>query len=605
MKNIRFFGIATAFCLALFFLNLSFSSGQDVSVKSLEEVSNPESSEPLSIKVSVDEVTIDVVVLDKKGNPRTDLTAADFEVLQDGKKQKIASCVYIDSKPDAVSQTDKKGINNLQLLPTVMLKKEDVRRTILFVVDDYGMQIGDGYYMKMALRGFVERQMQAGDLVAILRTDYGNRALNLFLSDKREALAHINAMPTTTAPKLGGIGITGVGEGMFEHFQVMRAEKLISSFNYGLKALKNMPGRKFLTMLTPMSLGVPSLKYNNGLFVYHDAYDDLADIALRNGVVVNILDSGGLRNFEHLPGADASIWVGSNPLRSLIQEEAAIKLQNWRRDKFVIPSPLPEKTGGVSILQSNFFLTGLGTEVDSLMKGYYLITYAPPPDTFDTRDGKEKYHRLKVNVKRGGSVVHTRDGFFNRLESETDDDVPQSPLFAAIHSPFKATDITVNMAAGYVKDAEAGYLVRSWIHLDPVDMKIIETENGVGRIDLEAVCVTSDIHGNIQDSKRAEITLSNIGIDWVKKHGVRFSMLLPVKKPGSYYVRISIQDKESGKVGSAYQFLEIPDLEKKGPGLSTIFMLTSADDLQWMNMDVKKEIGKGVFFPSEFSNFFY
>jgi hypothetical protein len=84
---------------------------------------------------------------------------------------------------------------------------------------------------------------------------------------------------------------------------------------------------------------------------------------------------------------------------------------------------------------------------------------------------------------------------------------------------------------------------------------------------------------------------------WIQKHGIRFNLLLPVKKPGSYYVRISVQDAESKKAGSAYQFVEIPDLGKKGLALSNMFMLTSADDINWMNSDVTKEITEGVFSP--------
>jgi len=94
-----------------------------------------------------------------------------------------------------------------------------------------------------------------------------------------------------------------------------------------------------------------------------------------------------------------------------------------------------------------------------------------------------------------------------------------------------------------------------------------------------------------------EFTLSKTSVDWVRKHGLRFSMLLPVKKPGSYYVRVSIQDTASGKVGSAYQFLEIQDTGKKGLALSNMFMITSEDDLEWMRSDAVKGNSEGVFFP--------
>ena len=208
---------------------------------------------------------------------------------------------------------------------------------------------------------------------------------------------------------------------------------------------------------------------------------------------------------------------------------------------------------------------------------------------------------IKVQVKRKNVEVFTREGFFDRLENETDAAAQKHPLIAAIFSPFQHTDLDINMAAGYVKDARAGYLVRSWIHLDANDVKIVETEDGGARIDFETLCLTADINRNIQDARHVKYTF-NIepenkaeNIAWIRKHGIRFSLLLPVKKPGPYYVRVSIQDRESYKVGSAYQFIEIPDLAKKGLKMSNIFMLTSGDDLVWMNSDATKELAGGEF----------
>jgi len=258
------------------------------------------------------------------------------------------------------------------------------------------------------------------------------------------------------------------------------------------------------------------------------------------------------------------------------------------------PNPVPAKTGGVVIMDNNFFLNGMGKEAESLMKGYYLISYVPPSDTFSTRGKKEDYRRLRVTVNRKDVAVHTRAGFFGRLEDKPEADAPKNPLIDAIYSPFKEDGINVNMAAGYVKDANAGYILRSWIHLDSKDINIVETEGGGNRISLEAVFLTSDINGNIQDSSRVEFSLTNINTGWIKKHGLRFSMLLPVKKPGPYYTRIAVQDMESKRTGAAYQFLDIPDLKKKGLALSNIFMLTGADDLKWMN---SKETTERVFVP--------
>ena len=578
--------------MCLLFLCISFSAGQDIpTTPATKNASESEQVEPLKIRLSVNEVRLDVVVLDKKGNPITDLTADDFEVYQDNKLQDVLSSVYIDSPQGVAEQSAavQKEQTNLISQHAPALKKEDVGRTIMFLVDDFVMTFENGYHTKMALRNFVEKQMQPGDLVSILRTGYGNSALNMFYSNKREVLARINAMPSPLFSTKAILRDEKTDWGLF-------IENQISALSYSLRALKDMPGRKILIMMSP-TYWPYSVSYL--LTVYTDDFTKLADYALRAGVVVNLLDIDGLFNFMSL-GADASSppsqWTFNSFNRLMFEEQLRKRLEAIGNEPVFMPNPLPDKTGGVIIQDSNFFLEGIGKETESLMRGYYLISYTPPQDTFKGRGRKDDYRRLKVRVKREDAKVYTRDGFFGRLESEMDADTPQNPLYAAIYSPFQSTDLNVDIAAGYVKDAKAGYFVRSWIHLDPENVKIIETQNG-NRIDLEAIYVASGISGNIEDSKRVEFSLSGFNADWIRKHGIRFSTLLPIKKPGPYYIRISIQDKETGKVGSAYQFLEIPDLKKKGLALSNIFMITSADDLAWMSLDMTKEGAEGVFFP--------
>jgi len=120
------------------------------------------------------------------------------------------------------------------------------------------------------------------------------------------------------------------------------------------------------------------------------------------------------------------------------------------------------------------------------------------------------------------------------MESNT----PENPLYAAIYSPFKSTDLNVNIFSGYVRDKKSGYLVRSWIHLDPEDVKIIETEDG-NRIDLEAVYVSTDINCKIHDSSQAEFSMSKINAEWVIKYGIRFSMFEPYHSNGVSDCRFS------------------------------------------------------------------
>ena len=141
------------------------------------------------------------------------------------------------------------------------------------------------------------------------------------------------------------------------------------------------------------------------------------------------------------------------------------------------------------------------------------------------------------------------------------------------------------------------------MHIDPGDLTIAETEDGGARIDIETMILTSDINGYVHDSRHSKYTFNfepekkAENIARIQKHGLRLSLLLPVKKPGFYSVHIAVQDVESGMVGSAYQFVEIPDLNKNRLALSDIFIITRDEDLVWMRSDATEELAVLAFFP--------
>jgi hypothetical protein len=58
----------------------------------------------------------------------------------------------------------------------------------------------------------------------------------------------------------------------------------------------------------------------------------------------------------------------------------------------------------------------------------------------------------------------------------------------------------------------------------------------------------------------------------ILEHGLIYTMTMPVKKPGAYQLRVAVRDAASEKLGSASQFIEVPDLKKKRLALSGIVM---------------------------------
>src|SRR3954468_23355055 len=131
-------------------------------------------------RVAVDAVRIDAVVTDKDGNIVRDLTADDFEVLQDGKAQKVtfAQFVAVAAAPEGrqaatVPRSAKREGGPPPATPptpAAPVRRENIQRTIALVVDDLGMSVESLYYVKRGLHDFVDHSTQPGDLVALVRT---------------------------------------------------------------------------------------------------------------------------------------------------------------------------------------------------------------------------------------------------------------------------------------------------------------------------------------------------------------------------------------------------------------------------------------------------
>src|SRR3954466_11466639 len=100
-------------------------------------------------RVAVDAVRIDAVVTDKDGNIVRDLTADDFEVLQDGKAQKVTFAQFV---PVGVAPEGRQtapvprspppqGEPPLPTptTPAAPVRRENIQRTLAIVVDDLNL----------------------------------------------------------------------------------------------------------------------------------------------------------------------------------------------------------------------------------------------------------------------------------------------------------------------------------------------------------------------------------------------------------------------------------------------------------------------------------
>ena len=139
------------------------------------------------VRITSNLVQFDAVVTDKQGRQVTDLKAEEFEILADGKPQKITNFSYVRNVPDPEPTPGALAENKSDAVapPPARLRPEQVRRTVAFVFNDLEMSWESVYYARRAIKKFVDEQMQPGDFVAILPASGGSGALQQFTNDKR------------------------------------------------------------------------------------------------------------------------------------------------------------------------------------------------------------------------------------------------------------------------------------------------------------------------------------------------------------------------------------------------------------------------------------
>jgi len=521
-------------------------------------------------RVEVNIIQVDAVVTDKDGRPVTDLTAEDFIVLQDGKSQEITNFSLVRMPPTTVPRpvvekptSVKQETASLPPLPPVRLKDNQVRRVIALAVDDLGLSFSNMVRSREAIRKWVDEEMQPGDLVAVITTGLGMGGLQQFTGDKRILHEAIDRLRFNILSRVGGSGAFS------EERMRMITLGTLEAMRFALKGMGNLPGRKGLMLFSEnLIMNFDDYDESDAGAVFSmnlsDSVKDKMDLMIqdanRSGVVIHVIDPRGIT------------WA-ANP-------DIPVSVLTKSREGLTVMS---QQTGGLFNPYHNFVEVAL-QEVAKDGEIYYLIGYRPDAKTAEEmQENTNKYHEINVRVKRRGLQVRSRSGFFSSTEDPPYAPAPSADTLAqAMLSPLQQDELTVYLASGYLYDPAGQYLLRAWVHLPGRQLTVLRDKNGENFVSLETYAATTGFDGQIRDADRMEhkIPLNTQDILSVREQGLRFSITIPAKDPGAYFVRLAVKDLGSGKIGSAYQYVEIPDLKKEGLSLSDLFAVSRNEDIR-------------------------
>ena len=148
---------------------------------------------------------------------------------------------------------------------------------------------------------------------------------------------------------------------------------------------------------------------------------------------------------------------------------------------------------------------------------------------------------------------------------------------------------TPNTARKLKNDPESVSFVRSFFHIDPSNLTYIDGDNGKKILKLEIATFTFNENGQIveQHGRAFEMEMDEARFQRALKKGFSYTDDFVINKPGAYQFRAVIRDAETGQMGSAGQFIQVPDLNKNRLALSGLVLGTMEAENQQNNQQNK------------------
>lgn len=437
--------------------------------------------------VDVRLVNVEAWVTDDHGAPVKGLTAADFEILEDGRPVEISHFTERDGDRQVLGSVERVLAAASPEEAPLELPAVDPSHLVLYF-DQLHLKPAGRNRLIDDLRNFLAAERVPADRVLILNQDYGLTTEVTFGSSWLEIDAALDRI-ASSAPEGGRVAMEkrltlrrmqeiwnlakennrgaeiDVTEQLCQYF-LPRAvsevelyaresrERISVTMDHLASAasfLAGVPGVKTLLYLSDSlerSPGSDLLRFANGLcptqgqtpmFIVSEelgrAFRQLTRHANANRVTIYALEAGGLQGS----------FIGSASQQAL-ESEGTLELDTAvrfnERDGL---SNLAAETGGRAIFNRNDFDTEL-TEIAREMESYYSLAYEPP------HGGDELEHEIKVRILDRNLRVRHRQGY---RDKDSDSRMTER-LQGAVYLGLVDNPMGVRLGAGDVRDAGKG-----------------------------------------------------------------------------------------------------------------------------------------------------
>jgi len=598
-------------------------------------------SNPDVLRTNTELVQTGVSVFDKRGRFVDGLTKDDFELEVEGRRAPISffENIIAGTPRDREARTLESGEPNTPRSSAITVR----RRTVVFFIDDRHLSLDSVGRTRKSLLAFINKQMGPNDVVAIASASGQIGFLQQFSDNKevlRAAVGRLNHVPyvitdygkNPNGPMTEYMALTierkddpdvfefyvqdcmkwtikplGTGSGsrrvQCEVEVKNRARQILNQAGsvtvntyYSLETLlhsaEKMPGSKLAFFISDGFLAESGPRAPVAI----QQVTRIVDEARRAGVVIYTIDarglvSGALDASGNVP-FDGGGMLESAHLREIPASQDAM-------------NALAADTGGRALRnQSNFdqFINDALAETSR----YYLIAWRP--ETNDEKNAKFKDIKIRV-VGRPDLTVRAARGFTNqrtalpeasvKTNEKTSPKEPDADIQNALQDFYPKHAIPLQLSLLYWDTPASGPVLTTSVQVPSDALSYDEGNDKPARVTIAGIVLNDEGKPTATFKTGLEVRPRPRSGEAADSSKVIYNNPAPLK-PGIYQVRVAARDDRSGLVGSAMEWVVIPDLSTRQLSLSSLMMgLENVDAtgerIQW-SVDKKFEHGSSVRF---------
>ena len=551
----------------------------------------PTEPPPVTFRVEVDYVEVDALIADAQGNLVSDLRAEDFEVLEDGKPQKISAFSLVNIP---IERAPRPLFATRPVEMDVQTNDHVEGRIYLLVLDDVHTDFTRTPRVVAAARRFIEENFGTNDLAAVVFTGRGEDAQD-FTNDQRlliRAIEKFNGrkLQSATLNRIQGARVDpntstlGPGDDADQQERAFRARNAMNTVRRLSEFMAGVRGRRKAMLLVGEGVDYDiyeavGLLGSTASSVLLDTHEAIA-AATRGNVSIYAIDPRGL-----ITGAEDLIQTSSTfpgaGLRNM-QEELRLSQDSLR--------VLAANTGGFAAVNRND-LDGAFDRIVRENSSYYVLGFYS-----DNARRSGRYRKLEVRVKRPGlRVVRSRNGYYEARGRRPNAPAPPGPnampaaLTETLASPLPVAGVPMKVFAAAYKGVAPNAAIALAVEVDANALNFVE-KDGLFVEQLDLAYTTTDSRSKVIPGERnsVNLTLKPDTYERAKAGGFRVITQLNLA-PGRYQVRVAASNR-NGKAGSVLYDLDVPDFYKSNFVMSGV-SITSVGAAQVPTLKAKDPLG--------------